>query len=131
MTPKKPEERIAALEERSDAQKEVLDQLRDDVRGLPAAIVAQIHPLIAEQAKRNRGRIRAHERRLHSGAGGSGQAQGQGQVTPMSWPETLKQAVIGLSILGMLLGSAYYGAKDRMALSATTEQSQTQTGSGK
>jgi hypothetical protein len=42
-----------------------------------------------------------------------------------TWSETIKQAAVGLSILGAILGSAYLGARDDIrALPTPTAQTQ-------
>ncbi len=110
MTPKKPEERIATLEERSDSQRQVLDELRSDVKAIPQQLQQFSDDLKAtfRQETRRCRRIQARKCPAIRQKQGGDSRDG----SEPSWTETIKQAAVGLSILGALLGSAYYGARD-------------------
>ena len=127
MTPKKPEERIATLEERSDSQRQVLDELRSDVKAIPQQLQQFSDDLKAtfRQETRRCRRIQARKCPAIRQNGGDSRAGSE-----PSWGDTLKQAAVGLSILGAILGSAYLGARDDIrALPAPAAQAQQQGGS--
>jgi len=120
MTPPTIEERVTRLEERNDAHKEALDGLRADVKTLPAAVVAQMQPILAAQAKRNKRRIRAHVQKMHA----------ETEKPSKPWPETIKEYAVGLSVIGTVIGCIWYGVRDARAMIPDARPIQTQQQGG-
>lgn len=126
MTPT-PEERLATLEADNKTNQNTLHELRTDVKALPATVAAQMRELsdqLTTAFRRETRRCRRIQQKRCPAAG----AKQAATVPAKTWPETMKEIAVGLSIIGAILGSAYLGAQDVRALPAPAAQTQQQGG---
>lgn len=134
MTPKTPEERFATLEAHQETQGEKLDELKADVKAIPQQLQQfsdEIKTTFRKETRRCR-RIQAQRCPAIGKRQQSSAAATTAKDAPESWGDIMKQAAVGIGILGAVIGSAYLGARDniRTALPAPTAQAQTQTQGG-
>lgn len=116
------EERIATLEAHKETQGGKLDELRSDVKAIPHQLQQFSDDLKSAFRRETRRCRRIQAQRCP--AMHSEQGKKAGGDPGATWSETIKQAAVGLSILGALLGSAYYGAQDNARPMIQTTKSQ-------
>ena len=130
--PPTPEERLATLEADTKTHQNTLNELRADVKALPATVAAQMRDLsdqLTTAFRRETRRCRRIQQQRCPAAGKAGPTGNQ-QISLDTWGGTIKQAAVGFFVLGMILGSVYLGVQQITAGQQTISGPATQTQGG-
>ena len=130
--PPTPEERLATLEADTKTHQNTLNELRADVKALPATVAAQMRDLsdqLTTAFRRETMRCRRIQQKRCPAAGKAGQTGNQ-QISLETWGGTIKQAAVGFFVLGMILGSVYLGVRQITTEQQTSNSQATQTQGG-
>jgi len=125
--------RITALETLLPLLQQGQADLKQDVKAIPPAVAAQVRQLSESMQAAFRHETRRCRRIQAQRCPAAGKRKpAADKDTPVSWGDTLKQAAVGIGILGAVIGSAYLGAQDsiRPALPTPAAQEQTQQQGG-